>query len=209
MIAGKFAVPESPIAMTSANEDRIVGLWGTPFLHFTVKENDTHSAALAALATADPDLDILTRSEASALWIKAQIEATATAYFERWAEARVAAFSVTGRTLIHGHSDYQPLSNHPEAYLSGLYFVTAPAEMRDKHHRFDAESNALSFYDPRFAMNMGAIARDPNAELEKIVRPKPGVLIAWPSYIDYYVHPNLSAAPLIAIQFNVSPEAMA
>lgn len=207
MIAGKFADPEPQNTMNSASEDRIIGLWGTPFLHFGVEGSVDHAAALAALAAADPDTDILTRVEDAALWIKTQIEATAAAYFERWAEAPVVGFSVSGRTLVHGHSDYQPLRNHPEAYLSGLYFVTAPTSTRDTHHRFDADSNALSFYDPRFAMNMGAIARDPNADLEKVVRPKPGVMVAWPSYVDYYLHPNLSAAPLIAIQFNVRPEA--
>lgn len=194
--------------MNSPSEDRIIGLWGTPFLHYEVEGNATYAEALAALAVANPNADILSGTEDAARWIKAQIEATATAYFERWAEAKVTAFSVTGRTLVHGHSDYQPLRNHPEAYLSGLYFITAPTERRDSHHRFDADSNALSFYDPRFAMNMGAIAKDPNADLEKAVRPKPGVLVAWPSFVDYYMHPNLSAAPLIAIQFNVYPEAL-
>jgi hypothetical protein len=51
---------------------------------------------------------------------------------------------------------------------------------------------------------MSAIAKDPNFEMEKQVRPSAGVIIIWPSYVDYFMHPNLSSSPMIAIQFNAA-----
>ena len=190
--------------MSQASQDRVIRLWGTPFLNFTLEEHAAHQSALAALAASTPDADLLRHPDDAARWLRTQVDDAIAACLSRWAEADPGSVAVASRTLIHSHSDYQPLRNHPDAYLSGLYYIVVPQDVRDTHHRFDADSNALSFYDPRFAMNMGAIAKDPNSDMEKQARPTAGVMIVWPSYVDYFMHPNLSASPLIAIQFNAT-----
>tara|TARA_Y100000588_G_C14234588_1_gene916705 strand:- start:747 stop:1406 length:660 start_codon:yes stop_codon:yes gene_type:complete len=197
---------EPGVIMSQVSEDRIIGLWGTPFLHFTPEAHATHQNALASLAESSPDADLLHDLDTSAQWLRTQINAAVTAFLERWAEADPGRVDIVSRTLIHGHSDYQPLRNHPDAYLSGLYYIEVPQGVRDPHHRSDADSNALSFYDPRFGINMGAIAKDPNSQMEKQVQPTAGVMIIWPSHVDYFMHPNLSASSLIAIQFNAKLE---
>ncbi len=189
--------------MNSTSDDRIIGLWATPFLNFVPDAHERYRTALADLAARHVGKDILANGDDAARWLRGQIEETVSAYFDRWAEAGVPAYTIIGRTLVHGHSDYQPLRNHADAYLSGLYYVNVPTDVRDDHHRFDADSNALSFYDPRFAMNMGAIAKDPNANLEKQIRPESGAMFVWPSFVDYFMHPNLSAEKQISVQFNV------
>ena len=188
--------------MSQANEDPVIGLWGTPFLHYTPDKYETHQTALLKLTGSRSD--ILCDASASAQWLRSQVEGAITALLFRWAEAEPGIASIEGRTLIHSHSDYQPLRNHPKAYLSGLYYIAVPGDVRDPHHRSDTYSNALSFYDPRFGINTSAIAKDPNFEMEKQVRPSAGVMIIWPSYVDYFMHPNLSASPMIAIQFNAA-----
>ncbi len=188
--------------MTTMSEDRVIGLWASPFLHFILDEHESYRAPLADLATSTEGTDVLEQDSAAALWLRQQIDGAIAAYLDHWAESETTSFAVEARTLVFGFGTYQPLRNHPDAYLSGLYYVTAPQDLREDHNRYDADSNAISFYDPRFAMNMGAIANDPNANVEKQVRPKPGVMIIWPSYVDYFMHPNLSAEALIAFQFN-------
>lgn len=197
------AEPEPRADMTTASEDRVFGLWATPFLHFDLDEHEIYCADLKSLAVRAQGSDILAQGGGAATWLRENIDASVNAFLERWAEAEVDGFTVTGCALVHGHGVYQPLRNHPDAYLSGLYYVTAPKDLRDDNHRYDADTNALSFYDPRFGMNMGAIAKDPNADMEKLVRPEPGVMTIWPSFVDYFMHPNLSTQDLVAYQFNV------
>lgn len=188
--------------MSQVSQDRVIGLWGTPFLHFKLEDHAAYESALAAVTVNAPHADLLQHPDDAARWLYSQVDDAIAACLTRWAEADPGTVAIESHTLILGHSDYQPLRNHPDAYLSGLYYIAVPEDVRDTHHRFDADSNALSFYDPRFAMNMGAIAKDPNSDMEKQVRPTAGVMIVWPSYVDYFMHPNLSASPLIAIQFN-------
>lgn len=193
--------------MNTVTQDRIIDLWPTPFLYFVPDDHERYGNRLAALARCAPGKDILADPDDAAVWLAAQIGDAVQAYLERWAERPVAAFSVRGCAVVRGYGDYQPLTNHPDAYLNGIYHVTAPKGMRDDHHRNDTDSNALSFYDPRFAMNMGAVAGDPNVEMEKQVLPQPGIMILWPSYVDYFIHPNLSAEDQISVHFAVVPEA--
>ncbi len=187
--------------MNTVTDDRIFNLWATMFLHHVPEDPAHHREALALPATQAPGTDIQAGDGEAAAWLRRQIQEAANAYLHRYAEVR--QFSIVTRAVVHHHSDYQPLKNHPDAYLSGIYFVTVPEGLRDSNHRYDVDSNAVSFYDPRFGMNMGAIAKDPNADMEKQVRPGPGVLLMWPSFVDYFLHPNLSADPAILVQFKI------
>lgn len=192
--------------MNDATADNAISLWPTIFLYYVAEDHEKYGDALAVLAVASPGSDILGADDPTAAWLRSEIHGAATAYLERCAEGNVAAFGITSRAVVQGFADYQPLTNHPDAYLSGIYTVTAPTDLRETHHRSDAASGAISYYDPRFAMNMNAIARDPNKEVEKIIRPEPGSLILWPSFVDFFVHPNLSSKKRISIHFKVTVE---
>ena len=69
--------------------------------------------------------------------------------------------------------------------------------------RKDVRSGCIGFYDPRGAANMTAIRRDPNIEAEFTVRPRAGLILLWPAFLQHFVHPNLCADPRISISFNV------
>lgn len=189
--------------MNASTEDRIIELWPTHFLHYTLDDHANYRDALADFATRHSGEDILSTNNAATVWLKRQIDDAATAYLTRYAGAEASSFAVTSRAVVHDHGDYQPLRNHPDAYLGGIYYITAPKDLRDKHHRSDVDSNAISFYDPRFSMNMGAIAKDPNSEMEKLVHPKPGILVMWPSFVDFFIHPNLSSEAHLSVHFKI------
>lgn len=193
--------------MNASTEDRIIDLWPTHFLHYALEGHADYRDALTDLAARHSGEDVLSRDDAALVWLKQHVGDAATAYLTRYAGLASPNVTVTGRAVVHNHGDYQPLRNHPDAYLSGIYTITAPKDLRDDHHRSDVDSNAISFYDPRFAMNMGAIAKDPNADMEKLVRPEPGILIMWPSFVDFFIHPNLSAEPQLSIHFKVTLDA--
>lgn len=187
--------------MNAVTDDRIFNLWATMFLHHVPEDPERHREALATFARETPGTGLLEGGGRAADWLRSKIEEAATAYLQRYAEMR--DFTLVTRTLVHDHGDYQPLKNHPDAYLSGIFSVKIPKGHRETAHRYDVDSNAISFYDPRFGMNMGAIAKDPNADMEKQIRLQPGMLLMWPSFVDYFLHPNLSADPAIFVQFNI------
>lgn len=195
--------------MSTATRSRIIDLWATPFLHHSPDRHAAYRDGLAALALGAPETDILAADDPAAVWLRSQIKEAARAFLDRWAGAAVREFNIVGRAVVLDHGEYRPLRNHPDAYLSGIYHIAVPSGLREDRHRSDVDSNAISFYDPRFAMNMGAIAGDPYAQMEKTVRPEPGVLILWPSFVDFFIHPNLSAAKKIAVHFKIIPEAAA
>jgi len=189
--------------MTTTTQNRIIDLWATPFLYHSPDGHEDYRAGLTALAEGAPGGDILAGDDAAARWLRSRIDEAARAYLERWAEAAAPRFTVASEAVILDHGEYRPLANHPDAYLSGIYHIAVPQGLREDAHRGDVASNAIGFYDPRFAMNMGAIAGDPNSEMEKTVRPAPGVMIIWPSYVDFFIHPNLSAEKKISVHFKV------
>lgn len=192
--------------MNAATQTRITDLWATPFLYHVLDGHAEYRDGLVALAEGRADEDILAADDRAAPWLRARIDEAARAFLDRWAEAPAPAFRIVGEAVILGHGDYRPLANHPDAYLSGIYHIAVPQGLRDGGHRNDIDSNAISFYDPRFAMNMNAIAGDPYCEMKKTVRPVPGAMILWPSFVDFFIHPNLSAAKKISVHFKIVVE---
>ncbi len=153
--------------MSNATQSRIVDLWSTAFLYHTPGGHQDYRDGLAALALAAPGGDILASDDRAAIWLRARILEAARAYLDRFAEAKMPDFTLAGEAIVLDHGDYRPLTNHPDAYLSGLYHIAVPEGLREDRHRGDVDSNAISYYDPRFAMNMGAIASDPYSEMKK------------------------------------------
>ncbi len=184
-------------------ENRIIDLWPTIFLIYSPDGHDRYQDDLAFLAEQSANSDFLLNEDSAAAWLKSEINDAANAYLERWAEAEVTDFETTSHLVVNDHGDYHPLTNHPDSYLSGIYYVTVPTDIRDSHHRNDVKSSAISFSDPRFSMNMNAIAKDPHVDWHKIVRPKAGTLIIWPSFIDFFIHPNLSTDKQVSVHFKI------
>jgi uncharacterized protein (TIGR02466 family) len=84
---------------------------------------------------------------------------------------------------------------HPHAAVSGTYYVTAPPG-----------SGVLRFEDPRLALMMAAPPRRKGARpanrLFVDIRPRPGLLLLWESWLRHGVEENRAAAPRISVSFN-------
>ncbi len=69
--------------------------------------------------------------------------------------------------------------------------------------RKDLRPGCIAFDDPRGAVNMTAIKRDPYIEAECTLRPAAGTVVVWPAFLNHFVHPNLSKESRVSISFNV------
>jgi uncharacterized protein (TIGR02466 family) len=84
---------------------------------------------------------------------------------------------------------------HPHSIVSGTYYVTAPQG-----------SGGIAFEDPRFALMMAAPPRKASGPAGQqnfvSVKPVPGLLLLWESWLRHGVEPNRAATPRISISFN-------
>ncbi len=112
-------------------------------------------------------------------------------------------WSLQAWASVNRLGDYHDPHNHPHAYLSGTYYVRVPESRAPLRNRADVRPGCITFYDPRSAVNMGAIKGDPQIEPEFTVSPRPGMILMWPAFLMHYVHPNLSEELRISISFNL------
>lgn len=104
------------------------------------------------------------------------------------AAALVGCWSV--RLYRHG---YHVNHVHSEGWISSAYFVDVPAEAEDEQ----AKAGWLKFGEPRFAV--------PGASPEMLVKPSPGTLVLFPSYLWHGTTPIRSDARRLTIAFDAVP----
>ena len=84
---------------------------------------------------------------------------------------------------------------HPHAVVSGTYYVTVPPE-----------SGVIRFEDPRLPLMMAAPPRRkaarPGNRLFVDIRPRPGLLLLWESWLRHGVEENRANRPRISVSFN-------
>lgn len=86
---------------------------------------------------------------------------------------------------------------HPKAHWSGTYYVAQP----------DVEtgsSGMIEFLDPRTDLPNWRLLQAPSFRLKKAIRPKPGELILFPSYLVHWVYPNETSQERVTIAFNAT-----
>ena len=86
---------------------------------------------------------------------------------------------------------------HPDAKVSGVYYVSVPPSPPGSA----AEEGAIMFVDPRPRANMNRV---PNQTTEITVVPQPGMLIMFPSYYEHAVIPFRGPGVRICIAFNAN-----
>jgi uncharacterized protein (TIGR02466 family) len=96
--------------------------------------------------------------------------------------------------IINGKFACGAVHCHPNAFLSGAYYITAAENCGD-----------IFFQDPRHAALMGACPVTEHAPwtVRQIsYRPSPGSMLIFPSWLYHGVEPNLSEAPRVSLSFN-------
>ena len=82
---------------------------------------------------------------------------------------------------------------HPQGWISSAYYVSVPDEVNN----LDLMSGWIKFGEPRFAV--------PGAAPEVFVKPHPGRLVLFPSYMWHGTNPIHGSEPRTAIAFDVVP----
>jgi uncharacterized protein (TIGR02466 family) len=86
---------------------------------------------------------------------------------------------------------------HPGAHWSGVYYVAQP----------DVEtgsSGKIEFLDPRTDLPNWRLLQAPAFNAKKAIRPMPGEMILFPSYLVHWVYPNETPEERVSIAFNAT-----
>ena len=88
---------------------------------------------------------------------------------------------------------------HPGAHWSGVYYVSQPPV---EH----GESGKIEFLNPRTDLPNWRILKSPTFGAKRAIRPQPGDLIVFPSYLVHWVYPNETDDERVSIAFNATFE---
>ena len=100
--------------------------------------------------------------------------------------------------IINEGDAWNQKHHHSNSDISAAYYVNAQDNCGD-----------IVFYDPRPArLYKYPIAKGPNKLNATInsIKPEPGLLVLFPSYLEHSVNPNLSNKKRIVVSFNLSLE---
>ena len=181
----------------------IIKLWSSVFLERDLPAHEDATRALIALAETRPEAGVFAIEDASVAWLRGHVANAVTAYLNETRYAGSPGWSGRGCFENLRPGEYRPLENQPGADLAGMYVMQWPSGQDTSGGRDDALPGCFSFYDPRIAMNMNAIRRDPYHDYHKHLIPRAGLLALWPAYLSYFVHPNPSAELAMRIRLDL------
>ena len=144
------------------------------------------------LTTRYQGVEFLAVDDGAVRWLRNGVEETVGAYFDESGMDYPIRWSLQSWPNINRRGDYHPPHNHAWCYLSGTYYVKMPAD----------GSGAISFYDPRTALNLLA-AGEGSDRHEYTLQPDAGTLLLWHSSLNHLVHPNSSEETRISVSFNI------
>lgn len=102
-----------------------------------------------------------------------------------------------GWGIVMREGDMNQQHMHPDAHVSGVYYVAVPDQLRDS--RPGQPYGCIAFVDPRPRANT---MRLPNQISAHPLNPLPGDLIVFPSYYEHAVMPFKGPGERICIAFN-------
>lgn len=188
--------PQSP-------ELEIIKLWPSIFLESDLPGYEAPTQRLMALAESRPGEGVFSIDDPGVEWLKQQLAHGVGAYLHRTGYGQVPKWGARARFAIQNVGEYRTLANQPGADLAGMYVLQWPSQQSSAAARDDGLPGYVSFYDPRIGMNMSAIKRDPYHGYHQSLRPRAGLLLLWPAYVNYFLHPNLSPRPAVRVVFDV------
>jgi uncharacterized protein (TIGR02466 family) len=102
-----------------------------------------------------------------------------------------------GWCVIMREGNYNHQHMHPDANLSGVYYVTTPKVMQNS--TTEQPHGCISFVDPRPRADA---MRLPNQFSAHAINPEAGDMVIFPSYYEHSVTPFRGAGVRICIAFN-------
>jgi uncharacterized protein (TIGR02466 family) len=201
--------------MPTESNPQFITLWPTLLVRRRLPGHDIHNQGLAALieqmdreseqlTTNYLDVDLLNTENDDIRWLRTGIEETVDGYFAEVGIDRSMGFRISAWPNINRYGDYHAPHNHAWSYLSGTYYVKMPGESPPGKSGGQPLPAAISFYDPRAAVNMLAVGNEALSVREIGVRPEAGTVMLWSSALIHAVQPNLSEETRISVSFNIS-----
>ncbi len=109
-------------------------------------------------------------------------------------------YAVHGWAMVATDGGYVALHDHVEAHFSVAYYPDAG----DADSERDPLSGLLAFVDPGHG-RMSVAGREINPSTFTI-RPRTGMLVIFPGWLQHYVHPYRGGRPRVSLSFNVRLE---
>lgn len=102
-----------------------------------------------------------------------------------------------GWCLIMREGDFNHQHIHPDANISGVYYVSVPKVMRNT--KVEQPHGCISFIDPRPRADA---MRLPHQHSAHAINPVPGDMVIFPSYYEHSVTPFKGPGVRICVAFN-------
>jgi hypothetical protein len=209
----------TPMSSAPTWTPTLVRLWPTLISRAQLAGHERHNPGLVALAERlDSDteqitsryqaLDVLAMDHDDVRWLRAGIDQVIDRYLRGVGVDYGVRWDVRGWANINRRGDYHSPHNHGWSYLSGTYYVRVPqqppGQASPPGDAGTRDAAAISFYDPRGAVNMLACDGEILSQHEFRVRPTAGTLLLWNSFLNHSVHPNMAEITRVSISFNVA-----
>ena len=189
---------------TEAPALEIIKLWPSIFLEKDLPDYEAPTRRLTALAESRSADGVFAIDDPGVHWLKSQLGHALGAYLRETGQVGAPRWGARGRFAVQKFGDYRGLANQPGADLAGMYVLRWPAAQSTAGWRDDGLPGCVSFYDPRIAMNSNAVKRDPYHGYHQSLMPRAGLLLMWPAYVSYFLHPNRSREPAVRVAFEVT-----
>ncbi len=105
-------------------------------------------------------------------------------------------FRVSAWANVSYRGHYHRLHNHPNSAWSGVYYVTGSVGN-------DGIGGVLELFDPRPFTEMVDTPCSPYGQ-RVLIRPMPGLMVLFPSWLYHFVHPSVSDSARVSIAFNAA-----
>lgn len=206
--------------VSETTQDQFLEQFPTLVLHRRSPDNGVLNAELTALirrlrdttANAAPgssshggfqtDTNFLYMDNDFVRTLRQLIHATVRTYLPQYfrTETTVAPKSVDARiwgwAVLMNEGDYNAPHVHPEAHISGVYYVQVPEAIRQPD---EPSGGCLTFYDPRPGAEMYQIR---SRRMQHNLAPQSGDIVVFPSYHRHAVFPYHGPGERISIAFN-------
>ena len=190
--------------MSEPARDEIIPLWPTWIGQMPLPAAEARNRELEQLAASVAATDdVFARDEAAIGWLRGWVTRAMEQWFERMRVRPSPRWLLSGRVDALGFGHYRELGNEPGAYLSGMYFVNAPAPPELEGLRSDGRPSHLTLYDPRVGFNALALEGDPNFDETRTLAPVAGQLMLWPGYLRHCSRVHLSHSPWVRIVLRI------
>ena len=205
----------------SGTQDQFIEQFPTLVLHRRNPENGPLNTELAALVrklrdttpNAAPgsstyggfqtDTNFLYMDHPTVRTLQQQIHATVQAYLPRYFRIELTGppknvdARLWGWAVLMREGDYNTPHVHPEAHISGVYYVEVPPAIGQTKE--PGQGGSIIFYDPRPGAEMYQIRR---RRTQHNVVPQSGDVVVFPSYLRHAVFPYRGGGERISVAFN-------